>query len=120
MTGNAIRESAVEHHHEENKTVLSEFKEDLKVTMAFVNALKRKVDDLYQKVFGEDPVDAGGKLEGTLGIVGTMVKKGCTLKKVTEYQFVKDDDSYDGNGSGACLAVLVNPHICIIHAFEIE
>ena len=72
----------------EDGTALDDFKEDLKATMAFANVLKRKLDVLYEKVFGEEAVDASGDLETTLEIVGSIAKEGATLRKVTDYHFV--------------------------------
>ena len=78
----AVKEST------EDRTTLNDLKEDLKATMAFANVLKRKLDVLYEKVFGEDAVDASADLETTLEIVGSISKEGATLQKVTECRFV--------------------------------
>ena len=43
-------------------------------------------------MFNDDAATAGGELTKTLGIVGKIVKGGVTLKKVTEYRFVKGTD----------------------------
>lgn len=75
--------------HKEKDKVLSDLKEDLLMTMAFATALKRKLDDLYKRVFKDDAATAEGELTTTLGLVGNIVKGGVTMKKVTEYRFVK-------------------------------
>ena len=59
------------------------------MTIAFATALKRKLDELYQRVFDDDSATAVGGLTDTLGVVGTIAKEGVRLEKVTEYRFVK-------------------------------
>ena len=97
MTEAFMRESTLsagtEELHEEKDKVLSDLKEDLLVTMAFATALKRKLDDLYERVFKDDAATAVGGLTDTLGIVGTIAKEGVRLEKVTEYRFVKRTDN---------------------------
>ena len=75
----------------EKEEVLCRLKEDLKETMGFANVLKRKLDNLYERVFDEDSAKAGTELETTLDLVGTITKPGLKLQKVTEYRFVKGD-----------------------------
>ena len=58
----------------EESNVISGLKEDLLVTMVFATALKRKLDDLYERVFKDDAATAVGGLTGTLGIVSTIAK----------------------------------------------
>ena len=78
---------------EDKDKVISGLKEDLLVTIAFATALKRKLDELYQRVFDDDAATDVGGLTDTLGIVGTIVKEGIRLEKVTEYRFVKRTDN---------------------------
>ena len=74
---------------EDKDKVISGLKEDLLMTIEFATALKRKLDELYQCVFDDDVATAVVGLTDTLGIVGTIVKEGVRLEKVTEYRFVK-------------------------------
>ena len=74
---------------EDKDKVISGLKDDLLVTIAFATTLKRKLDELYQRVFDDDAATDVGGLTDTLGIVGTIVKEGVRLEKVTEYRFVK-------------------------------
>ena len=91
-----MRESTLlagtEKSNEEKDKIISNFKEDLLVAMAFATTLKRKLDDLYERVFNDDAATAVGELTTTLEIVGKNVKGGVTLKKLTEYRFVKGTD----------------------------
>ena len=87
LTDDFIR--GTEESMEDKDKVISGLKEDLLVTIAFATALKRKLDELYQRVFDDDAATAVGGLTDTLGIVGTIVKEGVRLEKVTEYRFVK-------------------------------
>ena len=41
----------------------------------------------------DDAATAVGGLTDTLGIIGTIVKEGVSLEKVTEYRFVKRTDN---------------------------
>ena len=63
------------------------------MTMVFATALKRKIDELYKRVFNDDAATAVGELTTTLGIVGKIAKGGVTLKKITEYIFLKVTDT---------------------------
>ena len=96
MTEDFMRESTLsagtEESNEEKDKVISNLKEDMLVTMAFATTLKREVDDLYECMFNDDAATAVGELTTTLGIVGKIMKGGVTLKKVTEYRFVKGTD----------------------------
>ena len=55
--------------------VISGLKEDLLVTMVFATGLKRKLDDLYERVFKDDAATAVGGLTDTLGIVGKICER---------------------------------------------
>ena len=69
--------------------VLMEFKEDLKMSMAFCTALKRKLDDIYTTAFPNDDVGATkGELTRKLEMVGKIARRSVKLQKVTEYRFV--------------------------------
>ena len=77
--------AGTEELHEEKDKVFIDLKEDLLVAMVFATALKRTLNDLYERVFKDDAETSGDELSTFLGIVGYIAKGDVTLKKVTEY-----------------------------------
>ena len=63
-----------------------EFKEYLKMSMAFYTAIKRKLDDIYTTAFTNDDDGATkGELTQKLEMVGKIASRSVKMQKVTEY-----------------------------------
>ena len=66
-----------------------EFKEYLKMSMAFYTAIKRKLDDIYTTAFTNDDDGATkGELTQKLEMVSKIPRRSVTLEKGAECRFV--------------------------------